>query len=218
VPGVPDIGTKAANRPIFARLYARDSISSERRGQGDHRRELLTALSGRVIEVGAGNGLNFKYYPAAVTEVVAVEPEAHLRELAVSEAAHASVPITVLAGTAESLPAEDRSFDVAVSSLVLCSVEKQAAALAEIRRVLRPGGELRFYEHVVATSRPLRAFQVGLERTFWPLVAGNCHPARDTASAIGDGGFEVESIRRFMWRPIPVAPKMPFILGTARVA
>jgi ubiquinone/menaquinone biosynthesis C-methylase UbiE len=212
-----DIAGKAANRPVFAWLYARDSASGEGRGQAEHRAELLAGVEGRVIEVGAGNGLNFRHYPATVTDVVAVEPERHLRRMAEGAAERAPVPVTVIAGDAESLPAGDRSFDVAVVSLVLCSVEEQRTALAEARRVLRPGGELRFYEHVVGTTWPLKAFQVAIEKTFWPRVGGNCHPARDTAQAIRQAGFEVKQMRRFLWRPMPVSPKMPFIIGRARV-
>jgi len=211
-----ELAHKAANRPVFAWLYARDSASNERRGQAEHRDELLAGITGRVIELGAGNGMNFRHYPTTVTEVVAVEPERHLRRMAEREAAQAPVPVTVLAGTAESLSVADDSFDVAVVSLLLCSVDDQQAVLAEARRVLRPGGELRFYEHVVGTSWPLKAFQVAIEKTFWPRVGGNCHPARDTTQAIRDAGFEVQQMRRFLWRPMPVSPKMPFILGRAR--
>jgi ubiquinone/menaquinone biosynthesis C-methylase UbiE len=138
--------------------------------------------------------------------------------MAEREATRAAVPVTVVAGAAESLPVEDGSFDAAVASLVLCSVDQPRTALAELRRVLGPGGELRFYEHVVGTAWPLRTFQVAIERTFWPRIGGNCHPARDTARAIRDAGFEIERMRRFLWRPMPVSPKMPFILGRARVA
>ena len=101
-----------------------------------------------MIEVGAGNGLNFPHYPADVEELVAVEPEEYLRERAVAAVRTAPVPIRVLDGVAGRLPAGDGSFDAAVVSGVLCSVPDQGSALADLRRVLRPGGELRFYEHV----------------------------------------------------------------------
>ena len=117
---------------------------------GDHRRRLLAGLTGRVLEVGAGNGLNFQHYPAAVTEVLAIEPEPYLRRLALAAARRAPVPIRVVAGTAEALPALDGAVDVVVASLVLCTVTDLDQALAETRQVLRPGGKLRFYEHVRA--------------------------------------------------------------------
>ncbi|MEA2467958.1 MAG: hypothetical protein QOJ57_2084, partial [Thermoleophilaceae bacterium] len=144
--------TQAVHHPLFARLYALISPKAEKAGVGDHRREMLDGLAGRVIELGAGNGLNFAQYPESVTEVVAVEPEPYLRSRADEAAAAAAVPVTVVEGTADRLPAADASFDAAVASLVLCSVPDQARALAELRRVLRPGGELRFYEHVIADT------------------------------------------------------------------
>ena len=118
--------------------------------EDEHRRKLLEGLSGRVIEVGAGNGLNFSLYPHTVEKVVAVEPEPTLREAAREEAKEAQVEIEVVDGVASELPAEDASYDAVVASLVLCSVRDQAEALAEMRRVLKPGGELRFYEHVIS--------------------------------------------------------------------
>ena len=117
---------------------------------GDHRRRLLTGLTGRVLEVGAGNGLNFPHYPATVTEVLAVEPEPYLRRLALAAARSAPVPVRVVAGTAEALPVPDGAVDAVVASLVLCTVAELDQALAEVGRVLRPGGTLRFYEHVRA--------------------------------------------------------------------
>jgi ubiquinone/menaquinone biosynthesis C-methylase UbiE len=109
-------------------------------GAIDHRRKLLAGLAGRVLEVGAGNGLNFAHYPPAVTEVLAVEPEPYLSGLAQAAAAQAPVPVRVVDGTADALPTPDASMDGAVASLVLCSVPNQARALAELDRVLRPGG------------------------------------------------------------------------------
>ena len=125
-------------------------VEPRRRAQGRRRapRRDAAGLTGRVVEVGAGNGLNFGHYPATVTEVVAVEPEPYLRERAEEAARAAPVDVTVVVGLADALPAEDGAFDAAVASLVLCSVPDQAGALAELRRVVRPDGELRFYEHV----------------------------------------------------------------------
>ena len=116
------------SHPIFARFYALVAAGAEKAGADQHRREALSGLSGRVIEVGAGNGLNFGYYPPAVTEVVAVEPEPHLRAKAMEAASRAPVRVTVAEGDAEHLPAEDASFDAGVVSLVLCSVPDQGRA------------------------------------------------------------------------------------------
>jgi ubiquinone/menaquinone biosynthesis C-methylase UbiE len=147
--------TPAAPRrhPLFARCYARLSQAMEK-GVGEHRQELLADLYGRVLEVGAGNGLNFAHYPPTVpptvTQVIAVEPEPYLRALALEAAERAPVPVQVVDGHAEALPVGDQSVDAAVASLVLCSVPDQARALAELARVIRSGGELRFFEHVRA--------------------------------------------------------------------
>ena len=116
------------------------------------RRELLADLSGTVLGVGAGNGLNFVHYPAAVTEVIAVEPEPYLRDLATQAAQRAPVPVTVLPGTAEQLPLSADGADAAVLCLVLCSISDRAAALAELVRVLRSAGALRFLEHCLAET------------------------------------------------------------------
>ena len=132
-----DPGTHRRNHPLFARMYARASGRAERAGQAALRTELLAGAHGRALELGAGNGLNFAHYPAAVETVVAVEPEPFLRRRATEAAATAPVPVEVVDGVADALPAPDGAFDVAVASLVLCSVPDQAAALAELRRVLR---------------------------------------------------------------------------------
>ncbi len=115
-------GSDRVHHPIIARLLPRIIARAEARGQGEHRREVLSGLSGRVIEVGAGTGINFAHYPASVAAVLATEPEEHLRELAAQAARHAPVPVRVIDGVAEHLPVEDQSSDAGVVSLVLCSV------------------------------------------------------------------------------------------------
>ena len=208
---------ETVHHPLFARLYARAS-ERESSEQIAHRREMLAGLSGRVLEVGAGNGRNFGFYPARVTEVAAVEPEAHLRRLAEEAAAQPASRATIRVedGVASALPAADDSFDAAVACLVLCTVPDQPAALAELRRVLRPGGELRFYEHVHADRQPLRAVQsFGDVTRVWPLLAGGCHAARDTLRAIEAAGFTTTAVRRFDFSPGPPLPAVPHILGRA---
>lgn len=204
------------HHPLFARVFDRVSRKGEQAGQAEHRQRLLAGLTGSVIEVGAGNGMNFGHYPSTVTRVLAVEPETYLRERARVAAAHAAMPIEVVDGVADELPAGAESFDVGVASLVLCSVDDQASALAELRRVVRPGGELRFYEHVVADSRGLARVQRALDATVWPRLAGGCHAARDTATAIRAAGFQLERCERFTFTPCPGLPTAPHILGTAR--
>jgi SAM-dependent methyltransferase len=204
-------------RPRFARLYMRSAANAEERGATDHRRRLLEGLRGTVVEIGAGHGLNFPLYPPQVTEVIAIEPEPTLRSQAATAAEKASVPIRVLAGVADELPLEDASVDAVVASLVLCSVPDQQRAFAEIRRVLRPEGELRFYEHVVARCQPKRLLLQVIDRSgIWPAIAGGCHPARDTTEAIMQAGFDIEEIERFGFSAQRFEPLIPHILGTAR--
>jgi ubiquinone/menaquinone biosynthesis C-methylase UbiE len=202
--------------PFFARFYLRMASGRKAKGEDEYRQRMLAGLVGRVIEVGAGNGLNFPHYPDTVEQVLAVEPEPLLRDAAMKNAADAPIPVQVVEGVSGQLPAEDAAFDAGVASLVLCSVPDQARALAEFRRVIRPGGELRFYEHVVA-HRPLAA---GLQRvadaTFWPHVGGGCHLARNTAAAIERAGFTIERSERFAFTPGAPIPPIPHILGVAR--
>lgn len=208
----PTPRTGAGRHPVFARVW---SHTSGKVGSAGERSELLAGLSGRVLEVGAGDGRNFAHYPQGVTEVLAVEPEPYLRRLAYRAALEAPVQITVVDGTAESLPHEDGAFDSVVTSLVLCSVADQETALAELHRVLVPGGELRFFEHVIAEGGLGQAVQASLDRSgIWPQLGAGCHLARDTVAAIADAGFHVEQVRRFKSGPGPVGP--PFVLGIAR--
>ena len=206
----------AVHHPLFARLWSLMS-RHEPADIRHHRDELLAGLSGRVIELGAGTGSNFAHYPPTVEEVVAVEPEPYLRERARAAAAHADVRITVLDGVADHLPADDCSFDVAVACLVLCTVPDQAPALAELRRVLRPDGELRFYEHVLSEHPAIARSQRAVDRIFWPRAFGGCHTARDTPTAIAEAGFEVEDQRRMWVNPVPIAfPVATHAIGRAR--
>src|SRR5437870_2924211 len=160
--------------PRFARLYERISAEAERRGTAEHRDRALAGLSGRVIELGAGNGLNFAHYPAAVEEVVAIEPDNSLRALAEKAADNSSVAVHVIPAHADELPFDDGTFDAAIASLVLCSVPDPRSALEELRRVLKPAGELRFFEHVRSTSRLRGLFQDAVT-PLWSRVGGGCH-------------------------------------------
>jgi ubiquinone/menaquinone biosynthesis C-methylase UbiE len=205
----------AVKNPVFARYFARFGGRNEERGNRELRREMLAGLSGRVMEVGPGSGLNFPHYPPSVQEVVAVEPEPYLRSRAAEAAAAAPVPIRVADGTADELPAADGSFDAVVVSGLLCSVADARAALTEFRRVLRPGGELRFYEHVRSRDVLFAAWQQAADLA-WPRLMGGCHVQRQTRANI-EQFFTITKCRGFRFPPSaflwPVAPR---ILGTAR--
>jgi ubiquinone/menaquinone biosynthesis C-methylase UbiE len=205
----------AVRHPIFARVFARMSEREERMGQAEHRCAMLAGVSGRVVELGAGNGINFRHYPAAVSEVVAVEPEPYLRERAEEAARRVTTAVTVVDGLGGALPFDDRSFDAAVASLVLCTVPDQPAVLSDLFRVVRPGGELRFYEHVRAAD-PRRARVQDAITPVWRLLGGGCHPNRDTAAAIEAAGFSIASCQTVIFSPCFVcAPAARRIIGTA---
>jgi ubiquinone/menaquinone biosynthesis C-methylase UbiE len=203
------------HHPIFARFFVRLSNVMERE-LGAHRDQLLAGLSGTVVEVGAGNGMNFGHYPQTVEEVVAVEPEPYLRRQAERAAAEAPVSVRVLAAAAGELPLESGSVDAAIASLVLCTIPDVEGALAEMRRVLRPGGELRFMEHVRA-ERPLKARVQRLSdgSGIWPLLGGGCHCSRETIHAIRAAGYAIGEVRELDFGPSWWITN-PHVLGTAR--
>lgn len=202
------------DHPVFARAFAKAVVDMDRRGAAGHRVELLQDARGIVVEVGSGAGSNFRHYPDSVTKVVAVEPEPTLRGLSAAAARRSPVPVDVFDGLAEALPIPDASADTVVVSLVLCSVNDQQLALAEFRRVLRPGGMLLFYEHV-RSSNPLLARVQDVVVPIWRRMAGNCHPNRDTLAAIRGGGFRIVHVRRFGFAPAVPGPRLAHILGAA---
>jgi SAM-dependent methyltransferase len=171
------------------------------------RREVLDGLSGRVLEVGAGTGTNFALYPDSVKEVLALEPERRLAPIARQAALSAPVPVTVSDSTIESLDAGE-PFDAVVCSLVLCSVDQPEAVLQQIFSILRPGGELRYLEHIASAGARGQLQRVA-DATVWPRLFGNCHTHRDTERAIGDAGFRPKTARHDLefpaWVPMPVS-------------
>lgn len=194
------------DHPFFARMWTVMSAHETpllRRLRGEN----LAGLSGRVLEVGAGTGTNFAYYPEAVAQVVALEPEARLAPVAREAAAATLVPITVIESTIETMPATE-PFDAVVCSLVLCSVADPDAVLRQLNSVLKSGGELRYFEHVASAG-----WRGGVQRvadiTVWPRIAGNCHTHRYTERAITGAGFTIEAARRQWtfpaWVPLPIS-------------
>ncbi len=204
-------------RPLFANvLYPRFRKAAQEHGEDRYREQLLGGLTGRVLELGCGDGAHFRLYPESVAELVAVEPEENLLKRAEDAAAGARCPVRIVAGFAEALPADNGEFDAAVAALVLCSVDDQQAALAELMRVIRPDGELRFFEHVRSDATMHAAAQLTVQPV-WSWVGGGCHLARDTEQAIRDAGFEIERCERFAFAP-GFLQKLagPHILGVAR--
>lgn len=194
------------DNPLFARLWTTMS-GHEPESLRRLRVANLAGLSGRVLEVGAGTGTNFEYYPAGVTEVIALEPERRLAEVAREAAAAAPVPVIVSTATIEEFGA-DQSFDAVVCSLVLCSVDDPDEVVRQLYSMLKPGGELRYLEHVAGVG--LRAaLQKVADATVWPRLLGNCHTHRNTEASIAAAGFSVEGSRREQalprWLPVPVS-------------
>lgn len=183
----------------------------------ERRRDTLAGLSGRVVEVGAGHGLNFPLYPRSVSELVAVEPEPYLRRLASEAARKAPIPVRVVDGVAEEVPLESGSADAAVASLVLCHVRDLERAAAELFRVVRPGGELRFHEHVRSSKPGFARLQRAADALGWHRVNGGCHVSRETRSAIEAAGFRIEECRELRFRPFSLDYLSdPLIVGRAR--
>lgn len=203
----------AQGHRIFAFVYPILGWLGERFGGfAERRRRLLAAAEGRVVEIGAGNGLNFSHYPAGV-EVVATEPDPHMLKRARKHARRASVPVSLEQAPADALPVADASVDTVVATLVLCTVPDQAAALAEAKRVLKPGGNLLFLEHVRSDDPKIAAKQDRREPMQMRLGAG-CHPNRDTLAAIVAAGFEPEKVERPTFPGAKITS--PGISGVAR--
>jgi ubiquinone/menaquinone biosynthesis C-methylase UbiE len=198
------------DHPVFARVWdtlVRLGGEPEQR----HRDEMVRGLRGLVLEVGAGTGLNLsRYGPEA--RVVAVEPEPTMARAAARRAMEAEAEVAVLRGAAEDLPFGDATFDAVVACYVLCSVADPDRAVSELRRVLRPGGEIRVYEHV-RSAHPGWARVQDVITPAWRRFGCNCHPNRDTTAILEAAGFEVD-VRRFSFGP--PAPVRPHILGVAR--
>ena len=194
------------DHPFFARLWTVMS-AHETPLLRRLRTENLAGLSGRVLEVGAGTGTNFAFYPDTVTQVIALEPETRLAPKAREAAAQAPIPVTVIQSTIESMP-DTEVFDAVVCSLVLCSVDDPEGVLRQLDSVLKPGGELRYFEHV-ASSGWRGSLQRLADATVWPRISGNCHTHRDTERAITEAGFSLDVARHQWtfpgWVPLPVS-------------
>jgi ubiquinone/menaquinone biosynthesis C-methylase UbiE len=197
---------------IFAALYDRMLAGAERAGLSERRSELLSQARGRVLEIGAGTGLNLRHYPAAVEEIVLTEPEEPMFRRLEARLASAGRAGEVVRAPAEELPFADDSFDTAVCTLVLCTVRDPERALAEIDRVLRPGGKLLFLEHVRSEDPRVARWQDRLHG-IWLRCGHGCNCNRPTPALIERSPLEVEAIEH---GEMPKAPPIVRPLATGR--
>jgi ubiquinone/menaquinone biosynthesis C-methylase UbiE len=199
---------------FFTACYDRCLKGTEEAGLHRMRGELLAAASGKTIDVGAGTGANLDLYPEAVTELILAEPDPHMAAKLRPRVAERGGETSFVQAPAERLPFEDSSFDTAVFTLVLCTVPDPEAALAEAARVLKPGGQLLFLEHVRSQEPGLAHWQDRLERP-WRFLGDGCHCNRDTVATISASKFELNDVER---DTLPKAPPLvrPLVRGSAR--
>lgn len=199
---------------LSARLYDAVLSGAERRALRGWRAELLREVAGDVVEIGAGTGANLPLYGRAVRRLVLVEPDAAMRGRLAERAARRQSPTVVVAGSAGRLPLADASADAVVSTLVLCSVRHLDGALAEVRRVLRPGGRLHVIEHVAAADGTRLRQAQHLVAPLWATVAGGCSVERPTRELLRAAGFDVGGLREDVL-PVPVPLVRPVVRGSA---
>ena len=184
-------------RPAFARRYDQVTARMEDLWLREARAALLAGLSGTVVELGAGTGANLAHYPATVQRLILTEPTAAMRDQLRARVREASRPfvVEIVDATADRLPFGDGTADAVVSTLVLCSVPALGPTVAELRRVLRPGGELRLIEHVAADGGWEQRLQRLLDPA-WTWIEGSCHLDHETRTALAAGGFDVSGVER----------------------
>jgi len=199
-------------RAFFALTYDRQLAKVERAGLGELRQTLLADASGRVLEVGGGTGANLPFYGPDVESLTITEPEPSMLRRLERRVREQSPDTKVLRAPAEDLPFEDNTFDVAVSTLVLCGVDDQARALGELRRVLRPGGRLIFIEHVRSDEPGLARWQDRLNGLIRLVACCDCN--RRTLESIQAEGFEVTAVEHTSLKKVPPWDR-PLIAGTA---
>jgi ubiquinone/menaquinone biosynthesis C-methylase UbiE len=197
---------------VFARMYDPFMQAAERRLFPPHR-EYLTDVSGEVLDLGSGTGANFPYFAGREDiRLHAIEPDSHMLRRARRRAARVGLDVDLRQARAEALPYEDGSMDAVVAGIVFCTIPEPEAALDEVARVLKPGGEFRFLEHVRDHGRT--AWAQALVEPVWKRFAGGCHVTRDTAGLFtAHDAFEVVEVERV---DIGVFPADPFVRGRLR--
>ncbi len=180
------------------------------------REEIVGGANGRVLEIGCGTGASFPYYRDAVSELIATDPDPYMLERARKRAAAVGRPIEIQQAPAEDLPFEDESFDTVVSVWVMCHARDPAKALSEVKRVLKPDGEFRFFEHV-RYDHGFGAFWQDVITPVWKRLLGSgCHPNRDTARSIREAGFVIQQLDSLKLESFIADPTRPSIKGVAR--
>lgn len=210
---MPVDGSGRRTRPVFAALYAGFARVADRVALARLRSAVLAEASGALLVVGAGQGHDLAHLPPAVTSVVAVEPDAAMRRRARGRVRAARVPVRLVAGTAERLPVADRAVDTVLCMFVLCSVDDLGAAVAEIRRVLRPDGRLLLLEHVRGRGGSRTAALQDTLDPVWARLAGGCHLDRRTGAALDAAGFDTHRLAATAVRGVPL---FPLLTGVAR--
>ena len=198
---------------VFAHAYDAAFVLAERRGLRKVRKDLLALSKGRVVELGAGTGLNLVHYPEDVSELLLTEPDPHMAAKLRKRAGFLSLDVRVVQAPAEKLPFDDASVDTVVSTLVLCTVQNPHQALAEVARVLRPGGSLLFAEHVRSASPRAARWQDRIN-TPWSWYACGCQCNRDTISAIRANSFYIGEMTHHRLRWISPVVR-PLVVGSA---
>lgn len=199
---------------LLAASYDRGMAPSERNGLGELRRDLLAQAHGRVVEVGAGTGANLDHWPRGpIRSLVLTEPDAAMARRLERRVARREAAARVVRAPADALPVEDAGADCVVATLVLCTVPDLPAALAEVRRVLAPGGRLLFLEHV-RNADPARGRTQDRVTPLHRRLAGGCHPNRPTPDLIAQAGFTVRELRLEHF-PKAVGYLQPLVLGSA---
>lgn len=197
---------------LFSAVYDSGFKASEEAGLRELRRELLAQARGRVLEIGAGTGLNLELYPETIEGLTLSEPDPHMTKQLRKKLAESDREAEIVEASAEKLPFPDDSFDTVAVTLVLCTVADPQATLAEVKRVLKLGGQLLFLEHVRSRNPELAKWQDRLEGP-WRFLGDGCHCNRDTVSAISAAGFDLGEIER------PEFPKgLPIIKPMAKGA
>lgn len=205
-----------AGHPIFAAVYDRFIIGGpEKAGLREMRANLLGEARGRVLELGAGTGLNLEHYGEGVTELVLTEPDPHMARRLRERAAAIQIPSEVVEAGAEQLPFDDRSFDTIVATLVLCTVEDPTRAAVEAARLLKPDGRLLLIEHVRDAEGSRRARWQDRLQPPWTWIGAGCHPNRDTATTLS-ASFDVSELQSDQMPGSGTALVKPLIRGSAR--